>query len=196
MATQIETDASTVLQHLAQAPRDEFVDGAQISAATGLSPDRINDAVALLVDSGNAEWNQMFGTAPYDFGDAIITPRGRYEAQRLSAAQQEVTEPVPAIAQSARAPIVQARPPAPVGSPYGFTDEDWESAAQRKGHRDRLYVVFGHQSTSDCFDSDALHQNCKKMFVTAVARYNERHQNDLLALKFRALAAGYARVSF
>jgi hypothetical protein len=84
MSTQIDQDATLILRVLAEAPRNEYVDGQKLASETGLDPDRINDAVSLLVDAGHAEWNQVFGTAPFDFGDAMITPRGRYEFQRLA----------------------------------------------------------------------------------------------------------------
>ena len=78
-ATQIDQDAIRILQVLEQAPRGEYVDRNQVAKAAGLPPDRINDAMALLVNSGHAEWIQTFGTAPFDFNAAMITPRGRYE---------------------------------------------------------------------------------------------------------------------
>lgn len=84
MSTQIDQDAALILRALATAPRNEYVEGSKLASDTGLAPDRINDAVALLVDAGYAEWNQVMGTAPFDFGDAMITPRGRQESQRLS----------------------------------------------------------------------------------------------------------------
>jgi hypothetical protein len=83
MATQIEIDATAILRVLASAPRDEYIEARALANKTGLLPDRINDAVSLLVDSGYAHWNQGIGTAPFDFGDAIVTARGRLELQRL-----------------------------------------------------------------------------------------------------------------
>jgi hypothetical protein len=64
--TQIDLDAMTLLKLLGAAPRGEYVDRNTLGAQSGLSPERINDAVALLVDSGYAEWIRTFGTAPYD----------------------------------------------------------------------------------------------------------------------------------
>ena len=84
MATQIEEDATLILGALAGAPRNEYVEAPQLAIDTGLDPDRINDAVALLVEAGRVEWTQVMGTAPFDFGDAMITPRGRQDFQRLS----------------------------------------------------------------------------------------------------------------
>ena len=52
--------------------------GHEIQEGTGLEPGRINDAVALLEMNGYAETMKWMGTAPYDFGEAAITPLGRY----------------------------------------------------------------------------------------------------------------------
>jgi hypothetical protein len=82
MSTEIDRDATQILRVLATAPRNEYVTGPQLATETGLHPDRINDAVALLVNAGNAEWIQVMGTAPFDFGDVMITSRGRHEIQR------------------------------------------------------------------------------------------------------------------
>lgn len=87
MSTQIELDGDLILRELAQAARDEYVEAATLALKTGLEPSRINDAAAHLVDQGLAEWLQTMGTAPYDFGDITITPRGRLQVQRLKASE-------------------------------------------------------------------------------------------------------------
>jgi hypothetical protein len=134
MTTQIDQDAVTLLQALASEPRDTYVGGADLATKTGLEPGRINDAMSLLVDSGLAEWLQVMGTAPYDFGEAMITARGRYELQRATETAKATkasgnTDAVAAVATPA------IHPPSPVGSPYGFRDEDWEIVAERKGRQ-------------------------------------------------------------
>src|SRR5687767_14041589 len=80
--TQIDRDALSIVKVLDEAPRDEYVDRNDVATRSGLPPERVNDAVALLVDSGWAEWEQTFGTAPFDFNCVTITARGRYERQR------------------------------------------------------------------------------------------------------------------
>jgi hypothetical protein len=85
MATQIDQDATSILSLLAGAPRNEYVTAAEIARKADLPPNRVNDAVALLVEAAFAEWLQTMGTAPFDFGEAMITPRGRREAQRITA---------------------------------------------------------------------------------------------------------------
>jgi len=73
MDTQIDRDARVVLDALALAPRDASVEAKDLRRHTGLEPVRLNDAVALLVDSGYAEWVQQTGTAPFDFVEVSIT---------------------------------------------------------------------------------------------------------------------------
>lgn len=130
--TQIERDAVVVLHVLAKAARDQYVEAQEIGQEAGLEADRLNDAMAFLVDNGYAEWIQVMGTAPYDFSDANITPRGRYESQRLveAAAQSQSASGDPQASVANRSDDVLRAgdslplPPAPIGSPYGFTDED------------------------------------------------------------------------
>src|ERR687891_2631465 len=106
-----------------------------LAAITGLSPEEINDTVAILVDAGFVEWLQGMGTALYLFSVVSMPPRGRYEYERL------MREPPP----GPREDTQIFRPSAPVGSPYGFTPEDWETVSIRKRARDILYVVLDYQ---------------------------------------------------
>jgi hypothetical protein len=198
METQIDRDARVILRVLASKPRDEFVPAAQIAEATSLAPERVDDAVARLVDSGYAEWVQTFGTAPYDFADAYITARGRYENQRLEALDAARAN-APRRSTTADTHSVDVKPnlpPTPAGSPYGFTDEDWEVVSRRKARVDRLYVVLGHQFTSSSYKSEELRRNIKQMFELAVQRHNDDHVQSPVKLKFSVLAAGYGEHLF
>jgi len=143
MANSIEENARIILKALAEPPRAgvgaEEVPGEELTAMTGLSPEEINDAVAILVDAGFVEWLQGMGTTPYLFSVVWITPRGRYEYER------SMRQPPPGPREDAQ----MFRPPSPVGSPYGFTDEDWEMVSARKGTANILCVVLGHQWESE-----------------------------------------------
>lgn len=200
METEIDCDARSILALLAAKPRDQFVPATELAAEAKLSPERVNDAVALLVESGYAEWIQVMGTAPFDFGDAYITSRGRYEQQRRSATESKIKpQPTaaPAGATMATNQTAQALPPTPVGSPYGFTDEDWETVSRHKARADRLYVVFGHQFESAAYDTVMLRQNVQKTFEAAVQRFNETSRGHVsVKLKFNVLAAGYGEHLF
>jgi hypothetical protein len=190
MTTQIDQDAFALLAALFSEPRDFYVSGSHLAEKTGLPPDRINDAMSMLVDAGLAEWLQVFGTAPYDFGDAVITGRGRYEYQRAVAAAKAS----PASSGQPDAATVAAtviRPPSPVGSPYGFEDEDWEIVAERKGRKDQLRVVFGFQSASEHYNTDELKSNVKGSFESALQEYHQREMGPAISMKFKSLGAGY-----
>ena len=49
----------------------------------------------LLVDAGWLNGCRCSGTAPYDFGEAAITARGRYELQRAREAAKALKETMP-----------------------------------------------------------------------------------------------------
>lgn len=194
--TQIDADAIAVLKILAEAPRGTYLDRNDVARVSGLSPERLNDAVALLVDSGYAEWIKTFGTAPYDFNSVIVTPRGRYEYQRLQATAEEsgnVTDRTspPAVAVTLPLPGTQG-----LGSPYGFTDEDWETVAERKNQPARLYTVLGHQFKSKVFDPARLRANVEQMLQRAVEKFNEAHLGPPVTLQHRILSAGYGEHLF
>lgn len=205
--TEIDRDAMTILEVLEAAPRDKYVDRNDIGQRSGLPPNRVNDAMALLVDAGHAEWIQTYGTAPYHFNAATITSRGRYEWQRVQSALDErqkavsAGDPTAATALTFSSTVPTSmdfgiRPPAPVGSPFGFTDEDWEAVAGRKNNPQRLYTVLGHQFKSTYFDGTLLRNNVEAMLQRAVEHYNaERHGPDVV-LDHRALNAGYGEHLF
>jgi hypothetical protein len=202
--TQIDRDAATILGILAEGPRGQYMDRNDVARLAGLAPNRVNDAVARLVDSGYAEWIKTMGTAPYDFKEVSITSRGRYEHQRSvsrvdqTAARSEggrVTLQVPSWNDPNSVREVSL-PPAPIGSPYGFTDEDWEAVSERKHESQVLYAVLGHQFTSAHFDTDLLRANIESMLKRAVGVYNATPGKTPLTLDYRALSAGYGEHLF
>jgi hypothetical protein len=192
MTTQIDQDAYALLDALSSEPRDSYVSGGRLAEKTGLQPERINDAMSMLVDAGLAEWLQVFGTGPYDFGEAVITARGRYEHQRAAvAAKAAPTLPSQAGEVAAVVAASAIHPPSPVGSPYGFEDQDWEIVAERKGRNDQLRVVFGFQFASAHYDTDELKANVKATFETAIEEYHKRNMGSPITMKFKSLGAGY-----
>jgi len=193
--TEIERDALAILSHLLPRP-EEYVDGTELSNGTGLDSERVNNAVGLLLDQGNVEWIRTFGTRPYNFRAVKITPRGVYEAQRQTQALQREGEIHNVTLVDILGALEGIRPPAPIGSPFGFHDEDWESIAQRKSEVDRLYVVLGHQFESEYFDTVALRANINTMFSEALERYHATPSSLPAVLDFRALGAGYGEHLF
>lgn len=197
MPNTIAENAGRILQVLYEADSDSQLDGGELAAASGLNAREINDAVTILVENGYAEWLRFLGTAPFEFGAVHITARGRFEFERARAANTARSpESTPA---SGRPPIPESQeasvpsinpPPSPIGSPYGFADEDWEIVAERKGARDRLNVVLGYQFASAHYDSADLRANLERMFAEAVAAYNALPGSIPATLNFRALSAG------
>lgn len=187
----IEDNAFLVLSTMANLPRDEVekfnFGGHQISDLTNLAPDEINDAVAILADSGLVEQLVTLGCAPYDFFSVTITARGRYEYERIKE-QKEIADN--------KGNQTIKKPTLPIGSPYGFTDYDWETVADRKSKSDELYVSFGHQFKSDHYDSRILTANIEAMFKKTVDEYNKLRNTVAVKLIFISLSAGYGEHLF
>lgn len=187
----VEETAQRILGYLSEAPRDDsgyaWVFSKKLQEATGLSPMEINDAVAILQEWGFVELLRYLGTAPFIFGQVAITPRGRYEWERMKSLQARKAQTIPSI------PI---RPPTPVGSPYGFTDEDWEIVAEAKSKSGEIRIVLGHPFESEHFDADQLKINVEEMFRRALGDYLKRQGSIRVSLQFKALAAGYGEHLF
>lgn len=188
--SKIEENATSILEALAAQPRpdggDAWVSGRTIADITGIHHDDINDAVTILVESGLVEWLQEIGTAPYKFSAVWINPRGRIEINR-------VLETVPQIS---NAGIAAIKYPIPVGSPFGFTDQDWELVLDRKVRSNILYVVMGFQFQSEYYDNNLMLENTSSMFSRAVDEYNQLTSSLPIELSFRPLAAGYGEHLF
>jgi hypothetical protein len=192
MATEIEQDAYRILEfavHRQDEARatdvdqvDEYFAGADIQEATGLPPGRINDAVGLLRQNDFLEGFDYFGTRPFEFGQTRLTSLGRFEYQRLSSATApESGNAVPSV----------ERLPVPIGSPFGFTDLDWEHVSSERGKTGQLRVVLGYQFESPHYDAERLVVNLRSHFDTALAIYNERSRgNPSVQLVFEPLSAG------
>lgn len=185
----IEENMWQILKVLSEARQDEsgqaWVSGLQIREHTGLSPSEINDAIDLLVAQGLVEWLQTLGTAPFRFATVNITARGKYEIERREAAGAR---------EEGR--IASTLPPNPVGSPYGFTDEDWEIVTERKSNQRELRVVLGSPFESSHFNVNQLRTNVRETFQKAVEEYNQQASAVQVSLDFQILAAGYGEHLF
>ncbi len=73
----IKENAKKILTTLVEQGIEE-AEGEQIGKILGLNPEEINDAVAYLKGLGAIEVHDWLGTAPYKFGSATVTPRGKY----------------------------------------------------------------------------------------------------------------------
>ncbi len=198
MAQSLEQAATDILLRLAQIRANpdvpDEIDGPTLQQITGLPINDINDAFWLLKSSGYVDSVQYLETRDYNFTNMWITSLGRYEAERISGVLPEpikvATKQLPT--QDQKISI----PPAPVGSPYGFTDEDWEFIARQKSNDGKLIVVMGYQFQSPHYDQALLQSNVKAMFQEAVDRYNGSAGALRAELTFRPLAAGYGEHLF
>lgn len=198
VARSIEQTATEILLLLARiranADVPDEIDGPTLRDITKLSVADINDAYWLLKNSGYVDSVQYLETRDYNFTNIWITPLGRYEAERVSGILADPIK-VKTIESSNHEQKISL-PPAPVGSPYGFTDEDWEFIARSKSNEGQLIVVMGYQFQSPHYDQATLQSNVRSMFQDAVGRYNASPGALSTELSFRPLAAGYGEHLF
>ena len=199
MPTQMERDATLSLRTLVQHKTGEndtqqgrhMVNAKQLADLTGLTPERLNDAVELLERNGYVELLRTLGSAPFSFKFATATPMGRFENQRLESLATDKTTQDP----TAQTQTV-ARHPIPVGSPYGFTDVDWEFVEAERRRSNSLRVVFGLQYKSESYDTEKMINNVKGSFEDAVKQYNSERGHSSITLDFMTLKAGYGEHLF
>jgi hypothetical protein len=198
MQTQIEEDATSVLRTIAEygvegkepARGHHMLRAAQLKELTGLSPERLNDAVELLAINGYVELIRTIGGAPFTFAFVTATPMGRFEYQRLKSPSKGTTPG------TATATQTVTRHPTPIGSPYGFTDADWEFVEISRRRAGELKVVLGLQHKSETYSAEILIENIKRSFGTAVEEYNSKRGHIPVSLDFRTLKAGYGEHLF
>ena len=197
---QIERDSVAVLKAIAEyadpsiSPskdsnqRRYILEPDDLAVATDLPWERIKDALELLDTTGYVELIVTFG----GIQGATLTPVGRYEYQRLNlqGVAQETERATPPTGQRL------TLPPQPIGSPYRFTDEDWETVSDRKARGDTLFVALGYQFISDHYDSDILKGSIENMFLSTVNEYTKLPEALPIKLNFRPLEAGYGEHVF
>ncbi len=185
----MEESMQVVLEALVKMPREEggypYVSNKELQELTGLTPAELNDAVTMLVDLGHLEWLRTMGTAPYNFSAVELTALGRYQYEESVASDDGTV-----------ATLGKVQTPSPIGSPYGFTDQDWEATAQAKGATEKLFVVFGYPFESMNYDAKELIKNVEAMFDKAVKDYKGKLGAIPVELSFKPLRAGYGEHLF
>jgi hypothetical protein len=190
MANPIEDNATNILTSLFEnnLNQDSMFDGSNIAEFTGLTPNEINNAVDYLDDRGLIERLNYLGTHPYNFGHIHLNSRGNYVYHDLQNSIDTVHE-VPS------SEIVASQPLA-AGSPFGFTDLDWEYVQRELSKSNSLKVIFGYQFNSIHYDSEKLKTNLKKHLAEVVKAYNAQNGVVEINLNFKPLAAGYGEHLF
>ncbi len=190
MSNTVQENIGIVLAALYNIPKSiNEIDGDKLHELTGLSPTEINDAISILENNYYVEALKFMGTAPYRFGTVQITSAGKFEFERANKAKYQTEGNKSKIPQVYRNII-------PVGSPYGFQDEDWEKLSSLKAQNDVLNVVFGYQFNSSNYEIEQLKRNIHSNFIEAVNSYNSLPDAIQIKLNFKALAAGYGEHLF
>ncbi len=198
MANKIAQDAAKVMEAMFKRGefdpklRDGWFSGRDLCDFTGLSFAEVNDAVDYLDDRHFLTRMNYKGTAPFHFGEINLTSRGRYAYHEMTSASPPNQ---PAMQPDASAALENA-PLLPVGSPFGFTDLDWEFVQRRKRQRTVLFVVMGFQFSSQHYDTEGLRSNVEDSFRKALNSYNQRGGRENVTLDFKPLAAGYGEHLF
>ncbi len=122
-----------------------------------------------------------------------MTPRGKYEYVRQFREQSLEASEDRKVSEGKRVSL----PPTPVGSPFGFTDIDWEIVLERKNNRGKLFVVFGYKFESKYYNAEELVKNIRKMFEDTIRDYKNKNSDVLnIDLVFKPLSAGYGQHLF
>lgn len=211
MALEIEKNQNLILKYLhdlsIKNEKVEYVSAQDIQKDLGLEPLKINQAVELLKSKGLVEWLQYMDTDPFTFGFIELTSRGEYELQRMQSIM-EVAVPVgkdqtkmstmtlERLIQELMAILTVRKQPIPIGSPYGFSAQDWETVSFWKAKKSVLYVVFGCKFDSVYCEYKELAKNIRDMFEQAVNRFNTENTGANIQLKFEPLHAGYGEHLF
>lgn len=158
---------------------------------SSLPPQDINDAVDYLESLGAIYVIKELGTHPFDFSGVMIQSRGRFLYHEIKEQNKEHNAEM-----EESVMILPTRPLNPVGSPYGFTEDDWLNVSLNKEDSNTLFVALGMQFDSNHYDKKNLIRNIRSIFQDAVQQYNERNRENKITLNFEPLAAGYGEHLF
>jgi len=196
----IEQNATKILTAIIendnQNGEERRYDGNEINKMTGIESRDINDAVEFLDDRSLIETLKAIGTKPYRFALIEVNSRGRYvyyETQKQIEESDRFSKESVSVKLSEN---VSATSPLPAGSPFGFTDQDWEYVQTLKRMENILYVVMGMQFESEKYDTEELKRNIKFQFENAVENYNKKSGLEKIVLNFKPLSAGYGEHLF
>jgi hypothetical protein len=203
MPIELEQNQDLILEYLHNLASEKgsakYVKAEEIQQKLQINPLKINQAVELLQSKGLVEWLQTMGTAPYTFAFVKLTARGEYEFQRKQLARTSLEEAKQDAAKSVQDlldALTLRKPPSPIGSPYGFTDKDWEIVSSWKAKKNVIYVAFGCRFDSKYCNYAELGKNVENMFKEVVNRFNRENAGINVELKFEFLHAGYGEHLF
>ncbi len=185
----IEQDALYILKILVE-KGTKRASGKMIKEETDFDAETINDAINYLEDLNAVDVLRGMGTSPYNFFNIGVTSRGRYLYHEIFSDQQgSIIDENPTNEEKLTKSLPE-RPLNPVGSPYGFTDEDWESVALKKQDKNHLNVVFGLQYKSKYYDTNQIIEIIKAHFKVSITNFNTKNDDMDVELNFEKLSAG------
>ena len=192
----IDSNVELILQTLVNLPKfgieSESVDGRKLQELTDLTHAELNDAIEVLEEAGFVLTKNGVPVNPFNFYQVKLTPRGKIEYLRQFREQSLTLSEDRETSERKRISL----PVTPAGSPFGFTDEDWEVVLERKENRKKLFVVFGYKFESEHYDTSELVNNIHKMFEVTIGEYNENTDSPKIDLIFKPLSAGYGQHLF
>jgi len=190
MGNPIEDNATKILIVLFEnnPNQEQSFDGNDLVEYTRLEANEINNAIDYLNDRNLLERHNWLGTAPYNFGQIHLNSRGNYVYHEMQNSIKDKSETPPST-------IVSGQPLA-AGSPFGFTDLDWEYVQKELSKQNSLKIIFGYQFNSPHYDSEKLKINLKNHLEEIVSIYNIQTGVVPINLIFKPLAAGYGEHLF
>lgn len=174
----IEENALRTLQVLVDERENDGATDESLLQKTALNERDLRDAVEYLEDQGGVEVLRELGNPLFAF--VRLLSRGTYLYHELSRIKQGAAMPVTSV----------ITPYNPVGSPFGFTDEDWETVALKRKDATRLYVVMGLQFQSTHYNTNLLLTNFQGHFERALVALNTGRAANPILLSFTQLQAG------
>jgi hypothetical protein len=186
----IEQNAFKLLVIMVENEKDQY-DNELLKTKSSLSPQDLNDAVDYLESLGAIDAIRELGTQPFDFSVVLMKSRGRYLYHEIKETiKTEGTE------KGGSNIMLPEKPLNPVGSPFGFTDDDWVEVVLGKKDSTTLYVVVGMQFNSDFYKTEKLLNNVKEIFSNAIDEFNKKNTGNKVELNFEQLDAGYGEHLF
>jgi len=176
----IEWDALRLLERMVEDDRHHF-ENAELQNMSQLSPVDLNDAVGYLEGIGAVEVTRAPGSGVFEFDSVVVESRGRFLYHEMRTQKRKHKEELISL---------PCRPIHRIGSPDGFTEEDWEAVSLQKETDRILYVVLCMPFESNYYDSDALVHNFQAIFQSAAKQYNDKNKNVEITLQFEKLTAG------
>lgn len=186
----IEDNAIKLLSLMIESGNKQF-QNEWLRDKSGLSPKDINIAVDYLGDIGAIEIHRAFGDAPFNFGIVVLKSRGNYIYHEYKSVESETQ-----LDKKQDATMLLSRPVNPIGSPYGFTEQDWIEVALRKRDISSLYVVVGMALQSKNYDKELLLNNIQSLLQETIDQYNIKFEGSNIRLQFKQLSAGFGEHLF